>query len=279
MAGPAAKIAELEAALRSVERERDELATDVERLCLQSGSSMFDPTYLLTERLHSAENEVKQHRQQVSTLKDERDALIEKLQQARTGKALIEQCAAELSDRCKSLERDALFYKERAVKAMGERDQEFENMRAEGARTQTLLGELRASLELALGDRKALEARLQLIQEELENVRKQQPAINDVAEAEFLQLRDSVRHLEDTTQKLKVNNESHAWRSPRDMWGSVSSLQQNQRGLWVRRGMWNAMIKASAETVTLKPTTLRTSPAMCDGMMSMAIYSRFRCAP
>ncbi|GLI61483.1 hypothetical protein VaNZ11_003880 [Volvox africanus] len=208
MSSLAPRIAELESALRIVEKERDDLAADVERLCLQSGSSMFNPNYLLTERLNCAESEARQVRQQLTAAKEDRERLLEELQLARSAKISTERCAAELSERCKSLERDVTFYKERAVKAMAERDQSIEDLRADALRTQVQFDELMGSLELAQASKKELEVQLRSLQVELDQLRQQavreQHSANAEGEAERRRLQDTVQHLEDSTQKLKT---------------------------------------------------------------------------
>ncbi|GLC64868.1 hypothetical protein PLESTF_000215900 [Pleodorina starrii] len=214
MASSASRIAELESELRAVEKERDELAADVERLCLQSGSSKFDPTKLLTERLRAAELDVKQLRQQLSALKEEREITLEELQEARSANVASEQSAAQLSERCKGLERDVAFYKERAVKAMAERDQEIDNMRAEVLEGEARLQHMTQSMELVQASNKDLEARLCCLHSELDSLRQQQmesqrqnekqQAASALAEVELRQLQDTVHFLEDSAQKLRA---------------------------------------------------------------------------
>ncbi len=194
--------------MRSSEKERDDLAADVERLCLQSGSTMFDPSYLLTERVRSAESELKQLRQQLSAAKEERDNIVEELQLARSAKVSSDRCATELSERCKSLERDVAFYKARAVKAMAERDQEIDDMRAETSGAQEQLRERNESLRLAQTSNDELLAKVAALQSEMATLQHEhldaRQAANAAVEAELRQLRATVLHLEDLAAKNKV---------------------------------------------------------------------------
>ena len=57
--------AELEKQLAKAEKERDDLARDVEALCMQSGSSIFDGSMVLSERIFSAEKELSRVKAQV----------------------------------------------------------------------------------------------------------------------------------------------------------------------------------------------------------------------
>ena len=57
--------AELEKQLAKAEKERDDLARDVEALCMQSGSSIFDGSMVLSERIFSAEKELSKVKAQV----------------------------------------------------------------------------------------------------------------------------------------------------------------------------------------------------------------------
>ena len=57
--------AELEKHLAKAEKERDDLARDVEALCMQSGSSIFDGSMVLSERIFSAEKELSRVKAQV----------------------------------------------------------------------------------------------------------------------------------------------------------------------------------------------------------------------
>lgn len=58
-------VAELEKELARAIKERDELARDVEALCMQSGSSIFDGSMVLSERIFQAEKELSKLRDQV----------------------------------------------------------------------------------------------------------------------------------------------------------------------------------------------------------------------
>ena len=58
----------LEKQLAKIQRERDDLAKDVEFLCAQSNSSIFDSSMVLSERVYSAEKELSKLKGQVSKI-------------------------------------------------------------------------------------------------------------------------------------------------------------------------------------------------------------------
>ena len=63
-----ARVQQLEKQLTVALAERDDLARDVENLCMQSGSSIFDGSMVLSERIFSAEKELSQVKVQVGCL-------------------------------------------------------------------------------------------------------------------------------------------------------------------------------------------------------------------
>jgi hypothetical protein len=77
-AEPQALVRHLRKQLKIVTMERDDLQKDVETLCMQTsgGGSMWDGSaFVLSERMYSAEAEVRKLKRELIDLADERDGL------------------------------------------------------------------------------------------------------------------------------------------------------------------------------------------------------------
>ena len=64
-AQPEERVRELEKQLATLQQERDDLTADVEALCMQGDSGIFNSSSVLTERIHQSEREGNKLRAQV----------------------------------------------------------------------------------------------------------------------------------------------------------------------------------------------------------------------
>ncbi|KXZ53188.1 hypothetical protein GPECTOR_7g1080 [Gonium pectorale] len=171
---------------------------------------MFDPSYLLGERLRSAEAEVRRLKLGLANTEAERDSLRDDMQQLRDAKLAGERRHAELSGQMQGLERDVAFFKDQAAQAMAARESEIDRARAASLYSEARLAELSQALEVAQSANKDLQTHVEEVRGELEALREQQQqrerqaAAQKDTQAEVMQLLEKVQQLEASDAKLKA---------------------------------------------------------------------------
>lgn len=108
------RLRELDRRLTAVTRERDQLASDVEALCLRDGGSMFSRSYVLTERIRSTETELSEERAKTDALATEKEKLSEDLANAQIARQAAATLSAQQGSRLEKLEKDLSYFQARA---------------------------------------------------------------------------------------------------------------------------------------------------------------------
>lgn len=155
MAGLPDRVATLERQLRETTQERDELALDVERLCLSSGAAKFDAT---DHRVRRAEAEVRELRRKLTAVELERDTLRDELRGARNELGTLSSSVAERNQSLDELEQEVALLKQQSSSARHEAEETqaaLERATAELERTSASLRE--AEVELSSSRKTCLE--------------------------------------------------------------------------------------------------------------------------
>lgn len=117
------QIVELEKKLAKTIIERDDLARDVEALCMETtANTTFSSSSVLRERIFATEKEMLRTKQELITVTAERDSLREDLQEIKESKRRMDQTFKEQSSRVEALEREVTFYRQQAAQAITDRD-------------------------------------------------------------------------------------------------------------------------------------------------------------
>lgn len=141
-------VSQLETTLKRVTQERDELARDVESLCLQSEN--FFSSSVLSERITLAEKQLAMTQTQLNAVVAERDGLKEDLRAVQASKREVGQSWRTALARKEEVEAELAFYQQQSAGAMAERDQaslDAEELRAANLDLENRLSTARQRLE------------------------------------------------------------------------------------------------------------------------------------
>ncbi|MEW5297498.1 MAG: hypothetical protein WDW36_000704 [Sanguina aurantia] len=211
---PHARVRELERQLAQVKLERDELRNDIEALCLKEGSSIFDRSYVMSERVASSGVELKELRERVLALEAERSGMQDDVLQLRDAKHIIDKTCQIQAQRLTILEKDITFFQRQAQQALADRDQsgyDAEQLKEAGTSLELALKELQGRYEVEVAqrreaDRKGATARnqIQALQLQLDS------AAEGAGEAAGLRralgaAEDAAKRLEQALTRLKAS--------------------------------------------------------------------------
>lgn len=117
------QIVELEKKLAKTIIERDDLARDVEALCMETtANTTFSSSSVLRERIFATEKDMLRTKQELITVTAERDSLREDLQEIKESKRRMDQTFKQQTSQVEALEREVTFYRQQAAQAITDRD-------------------------------------------------------------------------------------------------------------------------------------------------------------
>lgn len=196
------EVTDLQRELQRIRQERDDLARDVEALCM-SGA---DPTGISTssvvsERIRIQDEQLADCRLRLDTALADAASLREDLAALRESKRIADQSWRTETARATNLERDLQFYQTQSARAMSDRDRaswEADELRRRVA-------DLEQSLERERGLRIAEEAQRQQAEAALAAVQEQADGLRrDLAQLDELPtLRAAIGKLEGEVQRLE----------------------------------------------------------------------------
>lgn len=211
------RVKELEKQLKSLVAERDQLAKDVEELCLQNSGSMFSgSSYVLSERIASTESELRDAKKQIEAVVAERDQLAEELTTTRSMKQATETSLVYEKEQRSKAESDAQFYQGQVTKLIAERDhleRELSEYREARSRTELQLSSVESKLESESRLRREAEQQLQARQQQLSQTRSELEAKSSDCVSLGTQLshaKSSLKKLEASSASLQVSMHAHA---------------------------------------------------------------------
>lgn len=117
------KISQLEASIARIKLERDDLARDVESLCLDDASNTtFNVSSVLNERIFVAEKQVFKLRKELLDCDLERKSLLEDLYSIKHVQQENNALLRKQTDDIDRLQKELSFYKEQSTSAISDRD-------------------------------------------------------------------------------------------------------------------------------------------------------------
>ena len=145
--------------------ERDDLARDVESLCMETtANTTFSSSSVLRERIFAAEKDVSRTKAELLEATGERDGLREDLRAVKEAKRQADQTFREQAARVEALERELGFYRQQAAAAIADRDRtvwDCEQLRQTNAELAAQAKEADRKAEAAAVERSTAERRLE----------------------------------------------------------------------------------------------------------------------
>lgn len=204
---PQQRIVELERQVAQLLQEKEDLQRDVENLCLSAGSNMFSSSYVLSERIYSAEKELSLVKSQLTKVMQERDNFKEDIVQFKNSKKAVDNSWKDEMKKNQQLEKELMFYQSQSTKLLAERDQA--EAEAEELRTQNL--ELETSLKRIVDDGEVDRMKLKDSERKLELSLEQNAKLQKQLEAktkECYELADAKKRLKQSQDSLQRSEES-----------------------------------------------------------------------
>jgi chromosome segregation ATPase len=211
--GTAREILDLKNKLAQALIERDDLARDVESLCMETtANTTFSSSSVLRERIFSTEKELSRAKTDLLTVTAERDSIREDLREIKEAKRIADQSFRDQETRLEALQREVTFYRQQAAQAISQRDNtvwECEQLRQRTVEADLLAREAAGKAESAETERTVAERRADEAEKKAEEL---QTAAN--AAKEIPQLKKNLetgknREIEllDQIEKLKIELE------------------------------------------------------------------------
>ncbi|KAL4552159.1 hypothetical protein Ndes2526B_g06390 [Nannochloris sp. 'desiccata'] len=143
----------LEKKLTQALSERDDLARDVEALCMETtANTTFSSSSVLRERIFATEKELSRAKMDLVSITGERDSLREDLREIKEAKRAADQSFRNQETRLESLQREVTFYRQQAAQAISQRDNtvwECEQLRQRTVEADTLARDAAGKAETA----------------------------------------------------------------------------------------------------------------------------------
>lgn len=153
----------LEKKLTQALSERDDLARDVEALCMETtANTTFSSSSVLRERIFATEKELSRAKMDLVSITGERDSLREDLREIKEAKRAADQSFRNQETRLESLQREVTFYRQQAAQAISQRDNtvwECEQLRQRTVEADTLARDAAGKAETAATERAIAERR------------------------------------------------------------------------------------------------------------------------
>lgn len=109
--------------ISELQQERDDLARDVENLCMHTTAyTTFSSSSVLQERIYVAEKELSGARSQLREALHAKDSMAEDLKSFKAAKRVADDASRQLQVTIDSLSRELSFFKSQSAQAMVERD-------------------------------------------------------------------------------------------------------------------------------------------------------------
>lgn len=196
------RLKELECQLAAAQRERDDLARDVEALCMSSGdASGFSTSAVLSLRIRNTDRELSEAQEQLAAARAAASSLHEDNRALRESKRVADASWREERKRREELEKELAFYQQQSARAMGDRDKavwEAEELRRQNLTFEEDARRLDGQRVEEASKREATEAMLASSREEVHQLQLQVAQV-----AEMPKLKDRVQQLQGECEGLR----------------------------------------------------------------------------
>ncbi|KAI8108351.1 hypothetical protein M9434_006378 [Picochlorum sp. BPE23] len=192
----------LEKKLAMVSLERDDLARDVEAMCLDSASNTtFNMSSVLNERIFVAEKQLSKVKKELVECDSERKSLVEDMYALKEAKRRGDDASRQQKERLDVLGREVVFYREQATQAISERDEmtwELEHVRRELEGVKDALAEKESKCSKVEVERDVLKQQLDEAEGRMSGLEKAAAVAEEVP-----RLKKTIEKLEKQTEALE----------------------------------------------------------------------------
>ncbi|CAK0787929.1 hypothetical protein CVIRNUC_011151 [Coccomyxa viridis] len=227
--GLEAKIKKLEQQLSVVTAERNDLAADVEALCMQSSGDIFSASSVLGDRICHIQKEANRLQSQLDAVTAERNSLHEDLISHRDSKRTVDRQWRLERERCERLESELAFYQSHSAQALSDRDKavwEAEELKGQLLKAEGDLRDARAALSAETDSRAEAERQLSQVRQQNDSLRAKAKASEEIPA-----LRRHLSAARTTTEQLEQHRDS----LQDELSSTQKSLAEAQEALWLSK--------------------------------------------